>query len=114
YGFVYYPEVPQRHPFYTCGHKISPIDLPCFGLTNKEDFLINEAHRRNRDVVIIHGTDKGLVNFAELLLNVGGDSNQDAEFILEGEGGFRGVGIHSAEVSLHLPGSLAWEQSDWT
>jgi len=35
------------------------------------------------------------------------------EIQLEGESGFRGVGISSAEVSLFLPGHLAWTEEHW-
>ena len=49
------------------------------------------------------------VLFAELLLNVGRPDNLIDEYQPEGEGGFRGVGEHSAEVQLYLPGSLGWD-----
>jgi hypothetical protein len=43
-----------------------------------------------------------------MLLNFGSPENDIKEVVLEGEGGFRGVGIYSSEASFYLPGSLAW------
>ena len=63
----------------------------------------------NRDTVIGFGNDKASVRLAELLLNAGLPQSQVVEYQLEDEGGFRGVGIHSAEATFYLPGSLGWD-----
>lgn len=110
HAFVYWPEEMDRHPFDRCA---DPLDLPCFGLTNLEDFLYTEEHRRARDAVHCIGTDRANVLFAELLLNAGRPESVSDEYVLEGEGGFRGVGRYSAEVALYLPGHLAWEVGEW-
>lgn len=62
-----------------------------------------------RDLVIVCGSDRALVRLAELLLNADRPDNPVVEYQLEGEGGFRGVGIHSAEVQFFLPESLGWD-----
>ncbi len=54
-----------------------------------------------------------MVQFAELLLNLSLSQNAQDEFELEGESGFRGVGISSAEVRLILPNNLAWIEEHW-
>ena len=63
-----------------------------------------------RDTVIGFGNDDASVLLAELLLQLGSTENETDEVVLEGEGSFRGVGIHSAEVAFWLPGSLAWPE----
>lgn len=110
HGFVYYPGRPGRHPFDGC---VNPQELPCFGLTNAEDIVATGEDYLRRNTVICFGSDQGLVRFAELLLNAGQAGNTVSEYDLEGEGGFRGVGMHSAEVRLWLPGSDFWEESQW-
>ena len=109
YGFVYYAELPSRHPFLKHGQEIPANELPCFGLTNAGFFGVTDEDFKNRDHIKIFGTDKALVNFSELLLNIGGNENAQLEFQLECESGYRGVGISSAEITLWLPGSDAWE-----
>lgn len=88
-------------------------DLPCFGLTNMKDIVITEEDWRNRDTIRSFGNDEGTALFAELLLNVGQSENRIDEYELEGEGGFRGVGVCSAEVRLFLPGHLFWDDDKW-
>ena len=99
-----------KHPFDDCA---DPRELPCFGLTNREDFLLTEEHWKGRDAVHGFGTDHGRALFAELLLNAGRPESSTDEYELEGEGGFRGVGIQSAEVRLYLPGHLFWDEREW-
>lgn len=110
HAFVYWPRDVGKHPF-DC--RTDAADLPCFGLTNQEDFLLTEEHWKGRDTVHCFGTDRGNALFAELLLNAGRPESSSDEFELEGEGGFRGVGVQSAEVRLYLPGHLAWGERDW-
>ena len=110
YGFVYYPRETHKHPF---DKNIRPVDLPCFGLTNMKDFVVTEDDYRNRDTVRCFGSDAGDVLFAELLLNAGQPQNLTDEYELEGEGGFRGVGVLSAEVTLYLPEHVFWDKTKW-
>lgn len=111
YGFVYFPTETSKHPF---DEGIPPRDLPRFGLTKMDGFVDTEEDFRNRDTVKICGKDVGQALFAELLLNAGQPENPVDEYELEGEGGFRGVGVWSAEVRLFLPGhELAWDDDEW-
>jgi len=110
-AFVYWPEEMGRHPF---GGFTDPSDLPRFGLTNLDSvYVLNEEQRKGRDTVRSFGSDHGSALFAQLLLNAGRPEDAWTEYVLEGEGGFRGVGVCSAEVALYLPGHLAWEDGDW-
>ncbi len=117
FAFQYYPALTSKHPFDNC---IEPQNLPCFALTNLEDFVNSEDDWNNRDTVKIFGSDKGgvctdegMVLFAELLLNIALPQNEQDEYALEGENGFRGVGINSAEVTLLLPGHIFWFDEHW-
>ncbi len=116
FAFKYYPELTSKHPFDKC---INPRNLPCFALTNLEDFVNSEDDWKNRDTIRISGggktvcTDEGMILFAELLLNVGLPQNEQDEYALEGENGFRGVGINSAEAILLLPGHIFWVDEHW-
>lgn len=111
FAFEYYPSLPARHPFDRC---IKPENLPRFNLTNTEDFLMKEEDWKNRNTVRIFGSDYGLVIFAELLLNAALPQNEESEYELEGESGFRGVGLSSAEVTLLLPGHIYWFDEHWS
>jgi len=110
FAFKYYPQFPAKHPFDRC---ILPADLPCFELSNSTNLNFTDEDWKQRDTVRIFGTDAGMVLFAELLLNLSLPNNKQDEFELEGESGFRGVGISSAEVKLFLPGNLAWTEEHW-
>ena len=110
YGFVYYPSETDKHPF---DKTLPPVDLPCFGLTNMRDHVVTEEDYRGRDTVRGLGSDRGSMLFAELLLNAGQPQSLTDEYELEGEGGFRGVGVFSAEVTLYLPGHLFRDESKW-
>lgn len=110
FAFEYYPQLPAKHPFDRC---MLPKDLPCFELSNSKDLNFTDDDWKQRDTVKIFGSDTGLVLFAELLLNLSLPHNEQDEFELEGESGFRGVGISSAEARLLLPGHLAWTEEHW-
>ncbi len=110
FAFKYYPQLPAKHPFDRC---VLPKDLPCFELSNAKNLNFTDDDWKKRDTVRIFGSDTGLVLFAELLLNLSVSHNEQDEFELEGESGFRGVGISSAEVQLFLPGHLAWTEEHW-
>jgi hypothetical protein len=73
-------------------------------------FVVSEGDWANRDTVMGFGNDDVSVRLADLLLNFGSPQNEINEVVLEGEGGFRGVGVHSAEAAFYLPGSLAWPE----
>lgn len=107
YALNYYPEEMEWHPWHN--RHPNPADLPCFMLTNRHDLVVTEEDWENRDTIIGFGNDEGSVRFAELLLNASCPQNSVNEYVLEGEAGFRGVGEHSAEVRLFLPGSLGWD-----
>lgn len=108
YAFAYTPADTERLPWYDRPWSWRPPDLPVFTLTNTEDLIIRPEDWERRDTVRGCGSDAASVLFAELLLNAGRPDNPMVEYQLEGEGGFRGVGEHSAEVQLFLPGSLGW------
>jgi len=110
FAFEYYAQLPAKHPFDRC---VLPKDLPCFELSNSTDLNFTEEDWKQRDTVKIFGSDTGLVAFAELLLNFSVPHNEQDEVQLEGESGFRGVGISSAEVQLFLPGHLSWTEEHW-
>ncbi len=108
--FEYYPALSWKHPFDKC---INPRDLPCFSLSNMERLVCTDDEWNNRDTVRMFGNDAGMVLFAELLLNAALPQNEENEYQLEGEGGFRGVGINSSEVTLFLPGHIFWFNEHW-
>jgi len=110
FAFEYYPQLPAKHPFDRC---VLPTDLPCFELSNSTNLNFTDEDWKQRETVKIFGSDVGLVMFAELLLNLSLPHNEQDEFELEGESGFRGVGISSAEVKLFLPDSFAWTEEHW-
>ena len=110
FAFEYYAQLPEKHPFNSC---ILPKDLPCFELSNSIGLSFTDEDWKQRDTVKIFGSDTGLVAFAELLLNFSVPHDDLDEIQLEGESGFRGVGISSTEVSLFLPGHLAWTEEHW-
>jgi hypothetical protein len=117
FAFQYYSASPWKHPFGNC---IDPRNLPCFSLTNMEDFHNSDDDWKNRDTVKLLASDKGIctdegmVLFAELLLNAALPQNEQDEYALMGENNFRrGVGINSAEVTLLLPGHTFWFDEHW-
>ncbi len=78
-----------------------------------QGFANTDEEWNKRDTVKIFGRDTGMVLFAELLLNAALPQNDEDEYELEGEGGFRGVGINSAEVKMFLPGHIFWFDEHW-
>jgi hypothetical protein len=97
YVFNYPPSAPSRFPWPDIA---DPTIMPCF-------YFINQEILRG------FGSDTGSVRLAELLLNAGQTGNPEAEYVLEGDGGYRGVGYLSAEAHLWLPGSAAWDPTQW-
>jgi len=108
FGFGYVPMETSRHPW--IHRELSPYELPCFYLANWDGPKYSEEEDlKNRDTLIGFGNDKASVLLAELLLDASTPQNPVVEYELEGELGFRGVGKHSAEVQLWLPGSIGWD-----
>lgn len=104
--FNYWPAQAERHPW--LNHQ-DLGGLPVFKLTGSQPLVTDDDWKR-RDIIAGFGTDRASVLLAELFLNASRPENPINEYQLEGEGGFRGVGIFSAEVNLFLPGSLAWDR----
>jgi len=108
YAFAYTPEETDQHPWGNRPWSGRLSDLPVFVLTNQEDLIMTPQDWERRDTLRGCGSDAASALFAELLLNAGRPENPVTEYQLEGEGGFRGVGEHSAEMRIFLPGSLGW------
>lgn len=106
--FPYCPSKVEKHPWKWRGHCGELSSFPSFTLTNIKEFVVSEADWASRDTVMGFGNDDANIRLADLLLNIG--YSDLTEVILEGEGGHRGVGIHSAEAAFYLPGSPAWPQ----
>jgi hypothetical protein len=108
YGFQYTPAVTGKHPWIGTPH-VDPSDLPVFYLTNQESYTVTEEQEHARNTVVGFGFEAATTRLAELFLNMSLPHNPVNEYVLEGEGEYRGVGIHSAEVRFFLPGSLGWD-----
>ena len=105
--FLFHMEPVKTHPWTT--ENLDLFGLPEFVLTNMKEFVVTDEDRARRDTVKGFGNDDAAsVKLADLLLKIGSPDNATNEVVLEGEGGFRGVGIHSAEAAFYLPGSSAW------
>jgi hypothetical protein len=110
FALNYWPGEVSKHPF---GDAVAPHDLPSFLLTNEAECVTQESDWEKRDTVIGFGSDRGMANLIELLLDASRASSSVSEFQLEGEGGFRGVAPFSCEVRLWLPGSFGWKDEFW-
>jgi hypothetical protein len=100
--FLFHTKKIDTHPWVR--QSVSDVfGLPTFTLTNLKEFIVTEEDRVGRDTVKGFGNDDASVRLAELLLNIGSVENKTGEVVLEGEGGFRGVGLHSAESAFYLP-----------
>ena len=108
-AFVFYPGEVCKHPW--VHQNLDSFGLPRFALTNLEECVVTDQDWALRDTVFGFGNDDASVRLAGLLLKLGSPRNETNEVVLEGEGGFRGVGVHSAEAAFYLPGSLAWSPS---
>ena len=105
----YYPGETDKHPWFLTPGGVRVEDLPRFLLPADEQ-RVGDDRWVSRDEVHLCGSDMALAHLAELLLKAGRPDNPVLEYELEGEGGFRGVGIHSAEVWFFLPGSLGYTE----
>lgn len=108
HDFLFSAGAVQTYPW--ANQRIDIFSLPRFRLTNLKQFVVTEDHWAQRDTIFGFGNDEASVLLAELLLRMGSPLNETNEIALEGEGGFRGVGVHSAEASFYLPGSLPWPE----
>lgn len=102
--FNYYPAPVSRHPW--SSYNLQPYELPILYLTNQNEMLATAQDLESRNVAIGFGGLESSCRFAELLLNCSRPSNNQLEFALEGEIGYRGVGPGSAEIVIWLPGSI--------
>lgn len=103
-SFHYVPAEVWKHPWQF--KHLTPWELPVLSLTNEQEMLIHPQDFERREVVIGFGTMEGTCLLAELFMNASRPSNKQPEFALECESGYRGVGLGSVEMSIHLPGSL--------
>jgi hypothetical protein len=94
--FVFSPEKVETHPW--ARQNLNDLfSLPRFTLTNLKEFVVTDEQWAARDTVLGFGNDDASVRLAALLLNFGSPENETSEVALEGEGGFRGVGVRSAD-----------------
>lgn len=107
--FLFFPSKVDKHPW--AYQHLELFSLPTFKLTNLKECLVTDDDWAQRDTVVGFGNDDASVKLAELLLRFGSHQNETNEVVLEGEGGFCGVGRFGAEASFYLPGSLVWPPS---
>ncbi len=105
--FVYNTDLPEKHPWTTS----APSSMPVLTLTNRNEMSIS-FDPSEVNTLVGFGNDVGSARLAELLLNAGLDNNPRDEYQLEGEPGFRGVGVASSELQIWLPGSLGYDPRD--
>jgi hypothetical protein len=105
--YTYWPQSIKEFPL--ADSSIPQRALPLFNLTNaSNDVGGDETEWNERDIVRCAGTDQGNILFASILLNLGRPQETCNEVSLEGDIGYGGVGLGSAEVKLCLPNSLGW------
>jgi hypothetical protein len=99
--FSFSPESVRKHPWKGWGIEYWPLSsFPTFTLTNMNEFVVSQTDWAARDTVKGFGNDDASIRLAALLLNIG--YSDESEIVLEGEGGNRGVGIHSAEAVFEV------------
>lgn len=99
--FSFSPERIEKHPWKDWGTEYWPLSsFPSFILTNMNEFVVSEADWASRDTIKGFGNDDASIRLAALLLNIG--YSDQSEIVLEGEGGNRGIGIHSAEAVFQV------------
>jgi hypothetical protein len=97
----YWPDETRKHPWLD---DCNVHGLPVFQLSNHDDCVGPRAEDWEARDTIWMPVGYGTIRFAELLLNAGCRWNPVREYQLEGDGGFRGVGVRSAEMRIFLPG----------
>jgi hypothetical protein len=110
--YGYWPGKPHRHPWLHL--QLPAYELPHFDLCDLGNLAFTEQQRAERDTVRGFGSVIGAIRFASLLLDIGNAQCEANEFHLECDAGFRGVAPASVEVSLWLPGSIAWNECFFT
>jgi hypothetical protein len=113
-SYSHRPARMAKHPCHDRLAPVDPCDLPWIAVS--QGFNPNRAHHYEDRSIVRHvegfGTDEGQFRMACLLLNGGLDDNEQVEFVLESEVGFRGVAPGSAELSIGLPGSGHYCEDD--
>jgi hypothetical protein len=111
-GAVYFPA--RRRRLALEDAPIHADELPYIFLTDVEEMVGRDwPSDPVRDTVVGFASDRGAYAIAELLLDASQAWNEQVEYTLEGPYGFGGVAPASAELRLWLPGSVAWNESDW-
>ena len=106
-SYDYWPAKRSGHPWVE--EHPDPSELPAFLLTTADETGgVSEDDWTHRDTVIGFGGAIATARLGSLLLDLGISDCGTDEVHLEGEAGFRGVGLLSAEVQLWLPGSFGW------
>lgn len=99
--FSFSPERIEKYPWKGWGAEYWPLSsFPSITLTNMNEFVVSEADWASRDTVKGFGNDDASIRLAALLLNIG--YSDQREIVIEGEGGNRGIGIHSAEAVFRV------------
>jgi hypothetical protein len=113
FGAVYFPA--RRRRLVLENTRVSVDDLPHVYLTDVEEIVGRDwPGDPARDTVVGFASDRGAYAIAELLLDVSQAWNEELEYTLEGPYGFGGVAPTSAEMRLWLPGSIGWNETDWS
>ncbi|SMR71239.1 hypothetical protein SAMN04488030_0866 [Aliiroseovarius halocynthiae] len=103
--FVYAPRERSRHPLFA--DRLT--EFPAFHLKCSDSETPPTDIWEARDTVEGFGRLEPSLLLAELLLDIGRQSNTENEFVLEGPAGFQGVDVLSAEVRLWLPGANGYD-----
>ena len=112
YVFHYQPDEASSHPWALEWHDVH--DFPRFCLTNTRQMVISDEEYHQRDTLVGFGNVHGAGRLAQLLLDFSRPESTLTACALESEGGFRGVGIHSAEATFFLPGHVGWDARAWS
>ncbi|MCA9518173.1 MAG: hypothetical protein KC635_24715 [Myxococcales bacterium] len=102
-AFNYWPRALDKHPWFD--ERPAPDELPVITL-RATDWALDELDGRHEAVGF--GAPRPAARFAALCLDASRPGNDRLEIVLEGEQGFRGVGVGSAELTLWLPGSFGY------
>lgn len=112
-AFVYCPARPSRRPWVGEFGADPYRDYPGFDLAAAYGPPITRDQWESRNVVKVFGQSEGVGRLIKLLFDMSRPENPENEFVLEGEGGFRGVTALSAEATFWLPGGSGWPPTGW-
>ncbi len=105
-AFHYRPQQASKFPFQT---DACTCWLPLLALSNGEECVgQSDQDWQARDTIWIQSGSRGTFRFAELLLNAGSNDNENFEYSLEGEAGYRSLAPMSTELKIYLPGADFW------